>query len=185
MKFYGDVMNYFLTFLLFIFPILTQAASGIELTCITDFPTTSFIVKQADDGFLYARVIQHNSSKYMPIFNGIVTPNDISYLATKAERMQKMADDMTFRWSIKSCKKHDDMRFECFGASDSKEYNGLKITLFSLHTARIQHDNIAGKYEEYAVSMSFRIGENKQFDNIEMVYPSEACTPKASNKILK
>lgn len=171
-------MNRLTALFLFLIPACSYAA-GIELTCVTEFPTTSFIVKQAEDGYVYARMIQHNGTKYMPIFSGIIVPNDLPMLAEKAERLQKLATDMTFRWPAKNCVKHDDFRFECFGTDDSKEVNGTRIAPFALYTGRVKHDNIAGRYEELRVGMDFSVGERSQTDDVEMSYPSGFCVPEA------
>ncbi len=148
----------------------------IKLTCVTESPTTSFVI-QSQGKELVARVLHHNGARYAPAISGIYTPNDLPTLSRRAKAVEKMKDDMTFRWPLSKCKKHDEFRFECLGTEDVQEgVGGAKIAPFALYTTRVKEEGLAGTYEYLMVTMSFDVDEQRD-PSIEMKYPKENCIP--------
>lgn len=173
-------MKFFSSFFAFLLPLLAVAEEPIHLTCVTEFPTTSFLIEQKGEEVV-ARVIHHNGMKYQPLWSSTITPNDLSMLEERASVMNKLSTDMSFRWPRKNCVKHGEFRFECFGTSDVQTINGLKVEPYALYTSLVSHDNLAGKYEELKVYMSYDINGKGGFST-EMNYPLNpfaSCVPRA------
>jgi hypothetical protein len=148
----------------------------IRLTCVTEYPSTSFVIESKGKE-LVARVLHHHGAKYAPAISGIFTPSDLPILARRAALVEKMSADMSFRWPLSSCKKHDDFRFECFGTEDMQlGEGGAKIAPFALYSTKIREDGIAGAYESLQLTMTFDV-DGERDPSIEMKYPMEACVP--------
>lgn len=167
-----------LLLILVLSPFASQAAEppSIQMSCVTAFPTTSYLVESQGEE-LVVRVIHHNGSKYAPAISGIFTPSDLPILAKRAALVEKMADDMTFRWPLKNCKKHEGMRFECYGTDDVQEgKEKAKIAPFALYTSKLSHDGPGGKFETVDVTMSFDVNGERDA-SIEMRYYDGECVP--------
>lgn len=170
--------------ILTLFPLFAQAAElpSIEMSCVSQFPTTSYLVESRGEE-LVVRVIHHNGTKYAPAISGIYTPNDLPILAKRAALVEKMADDMTFRWPLKNCKKHEGMRVECFGTDDVQEGKGkAKIAPFAFYTTKTSEEGIAGKWEYLNVTMSFDVNGERDA-SIDMRYFDGECVPYLRNDI--
>lgn len=148
------------------------SSEEIKLTCVTDYPSTSFVIRQ-EGGRLLGRVIHHNGLAYMPIHSGIITPSDLKIMSERAATLTQLEPDMEFSWPLEKCVRHDDHRFECFGTDDRREINGKQVVPFALFTSRINHDNIAGQYEDIMVTLTFSI-DGKSYAT-DMNYPVRNC----------
>lgn len=155
--------------------ILAPTAGDIVLTCVTEFPTTSFVVSTEGEEVV-ARVIHHNGSGYAPAFSGTFTPNDLKILAERGELVRKMKPDMTFRWPLSKCKKlGSPLVFQCFGTEDVQEgEDGAKIAPFALYSTAKTEDGIAGHYDWISVAMTFDV-DGAHGASIEMTYPKSSC----------
>lgn len=169
-------MNYLLTLFALALSVSAQGAEypDIKLTCVTESPSTSFVI-ESQGKELIARVIHHYGAKYAPAISGIFTPNDLPTLSRRAKAVEKMKNDMSFRWPLSKCKKHDDFRFECFGTDDVQEgEGGAKFAPFALYTTRVKEEGIAGALEYLQVTMSFDVDQDRD-PSIEMRYPVGSC----------
>jgi hypothetical protein len=154
------------------------ADTPINLTCITEVPSTSFVI-WTEGKDLFGRVIYHFGSRFAPAINGIYTPNDLGVLAERASLVEKMQDVTTFRWPLSKCRRHDEFRFECFGTDDVQEgKNGEKLTPFALYTTRSSEDGIGGKWEYLSVTLTFQV-DGKGDPSVQMKYPKDGCIPSA------
>lgn len=158
-------------------PVSSIAADEpIELTCMTEWPTTSFVVSTEGEEVL-ARVVHHNGSGYAPAIVGTFTPNDLPILAERAALVRKMKNDMTFRWPRKNCKKLGEMIIQCFNSGDVQEgEGGAKIAPFALYSNARVEDGIAGRQETNSVAMSFDV-DGATGASIEMIYSKGGCVP--------
>lgn len=147
----------------------------ILLTCVTEWPTTSFVVSTEGEEVV-ARVIHHNGSGYAPAFSGTFTPNDLKLLSERAELVRKMKSDMTFRWPKSKCKKlGTPLVFQCFGTDDVQEgEGGAKIAPFALYSTAKSEDGIAGHFDWISVALTFDV-DGAHGASIEMTYPSNGC----------
>lgn len=149
--------------------------SPILLTCVTEFPTTSFAISTEGD-FVVARVIHHNGSGYAPAISGTFTPNDLKLLSERAELVRKMKPDMTFRWPKAKCKKlGSPLVFQCFGTDDVQEgEGGAKFEPFALYSTAKTEDGIAGHYDWISIALTFDV-DGAHGASIEMTYPKSSC----------
>ena len=157
-----------------LFSPLTVSAAPIRLACVTEWPTTSFVVREEGDT-LSAQLIFHNGTEYAPVINGIYTPHDLPTLAEKAALAQKLSNQTTFHWPAKKCHGHDLHRFECFGTEDEqKGVGGEAIRPFALYTTKLSEDGIAGKYEYVSMALTFNVvGQGESA--VEMRYDAQGC----------
>lgn len=105
-------------------------AENIDLVCVSQFPTTSFVMQEVE-GKVQVRVIHHNGTKYMPIWEGIIVPNDLSTLQNAAEVLPKLGDRLEFSWDRKFCNQ-DEGLISCSGGSINLDINGMKVRPWAL-----------------------------------------------------
>ena len=151
------------------------ASGDILLTCVTEWPTTSFVVSTEGEEVV-ARVIHHNGSGYAPAFSGTFTPNDLKILSERGELVRKMKSDTTFRWPKSKCKKlGTPLVFQCFGTDDVQEgEGGAKIAPFALYSTAKSEDGIAGHFDWISVALTFDV-DGAHGASIEMTYPKNGC----------
>jgi len=112
------------------------------VSCSTDFPTTSYVIEEDSDGFLF-HIVYHNGVDYIPIHNGDVVAADLPNLIKRAERLKKMGTHATFRFKKEKCSS-EGLYWRCYqgkpvevGSSDvllagfamgrlESNYNGFK-----------------------------------------------------------
>lgn len=102
------------------------SAHEMNLACVTEFPTTSFVFSE-DAGYVDVRVISHNGVNFTPIWKGLITPHDIPIIAQQAETMKKLGSDFTLRFSLKNCETYEKNNFFCIGKGPAKDINGLQV----------------------------------------------------------
>jgi len=149
-------------------------ATDFQLTCATEYPTTSFVITTGGDT-LKARLMFHRGTEYAPVINGIFTPRDLPVLAERANLVRKLLPDTTFSWPLANCRLHDEIRFECFGSPSVAEgVDGAKIKASALYTGRQTEDSIAGVHSYVSVRFSFKV-DGAGDPSVEMKYPAENC----------
>lgn len=158
--------------------VFAAGAEPINLVCTTESLTTSFVAKTEGDQLL-VRVIHHNGSQYAPAINGVYTPHDLPILAEQAKAVLKMKRVMDFHWPMKNCKRHDDLRFECFATDDVEEgEGGAKFSPFAFYSTKLVQDGIAGRYEQLELRLSFRV--DGVDSAVQMPYYLEGCVAGAA-----
>ncbi len=163
-------------FLLF-FPFFLKAQAGeLDLVCVTEFPTTSFVIKEGPEK-LNIRVIHHNGTKYMPIWEGIVVPNDIEQIQMAAETLQKLGNELDFEWNKKNCNK-DEGLLSCTGGAVDFEVGGLKVHPWALDQYHKTTVMQWGTFQQYNMALNFSIGDknfriSNDFDVKECRKPSQ------------
>jgi hypothetical protein len=141
-----------------------------ELLCITEFPTTSFeLVKTEKE--LQVRVIHHNGTRFAPFWNGLIVPNDLPLLQSKASLIEKMDTRWKMSWPLEKCEFHEDLRFECMGGATAEASNGMKIEPFAIYTTRLTEDSIAGVYRSTIMTVTFDVNGVSQ--TVSMQYRDE------------
>ncbi|QDK38522.1 hypothetical protein [Bdellovibrio sp. NC01] len=153
--------------------IASQQQLPMTLLCMTEIPTTSFVVRDVDDTTV-VEVFHHNGVKYMPIFDGIATPNDVPTLATKGDVLTTLGSYMRFEWPRAKCKKQDDLVSNCFGSTDEQDINGHKVKAWNFDTSLVMEKTYSGKYNSYKVSLNLDVdGESL---SVPMKYDQSECT---------
>lgn len=156
------------------FSTTTALAEEFELACVTETPTTTFVIRTEGE-LLKARLILHHGPEFAPAINGVFTPRDLPILSDRANLARKLLSDTTFTWPRKNCRFRDDVRFECFGTDESSAgVGGVKIRPFALYTSRIKEETIAGTHNYVSLRMSFDV-DGKGDPSVEMKYDSVGC----------
>jgi hypothetical protein len=161
--------------------LISFASYGMELSCVTEFPTTS-VVGEMDKKEFVVHVIHHNGMKYMPIQTGMITPSDLAALAQKTEEFAKLGDYYIFRWDGSKCKTIDRDIMNC---SDGKEtvINGTKVNPWSISTKRIHSEFDGAQFDQIEVSFGIEISGKMQYFSVQ--YSKDECAQAAkAQKIL-
>lgn len=153
------------------------AKAAIDMACMTEIPTTTFIA-QTEKDILKIELIHHNGVKFMPIYNGVITPNDLGTLQDKASLLAYLGDHLKFEIPLSKCQKMSDYLFNCFGSVPAVDINGHQVSIWSVYTAFNNEKSFAGEYNYYQTSISLDIdGESI---NIPMKYGESECVKELS-----
>lgn len=144
----------------------------VELICATEQLSTTFYIKNEGEN-LRVEVIHHNGVKYMPIWDGLITPEDMKIVADAAEVLPKLGPDIVFSWKTKACKATNDLMFDCIGEAEEFEVNGLKVQPWGLSVYEINHKTRYGTYFQRNVVLNMKIAEKDY--RISMYYGENEC----------
>ncbi len=147
----------------------------IELTCFTEYSSTSFYVGTNNDKVV-ARMINYYGMKFAPALVGVFTPNDVKLLAERAELVQKLNKDMLFYFDRKSCKKGPGLTFQCMGVLEPQFVNGAKVDTLYISVLKKSTETVDFSYVNHIVRLSLQI-DGKEV-TIEMPYQENECVPK-------
>ncbi len=153
---------------------LSFATETMDMTCVTEFPTTSFVIRDAGDK-VSLQVFNHNGNQYMPIYDSLVTPHDLALLSAKAKVLLKLPETMKFEWPKEKCERQDEMIQTCMGITDEQEHNGTKVQAWSFGTSWATDKTAYGKFNYRKVSLHLTI--DKQDYSIPMKYSESECGP--------
>jgi hypothetical protein len=128
----------------------------IKMICVTEFPTTSFEIKQIGDK-VQVHLVHHNGPKYAPFHDAILVPNDLDEMKAQADTIQKLGDEWVFNFKRSDCKALSETFFSCQGRADSFDKNGLKVSPWSLSVSDIEQKNMSGTYTLKKVSLNFSV----------------------------
>ena len=144
----------------------------INLTCVTEFPTTSYFVKQEGDQ-VSVRILHHNDLKYVPIHQGLLTTQDAAELPKKAQMIQKLGNELNFKWKRTGCNADSPLFFQCVGEAVDFEQNGLKAHPWALTVTDMTSKTLWGTRKYKNVTMNFSVGDER-FE-IPMEYENYEC----------
>lgn len=147
-------------------------SAPVNMACITEFPTTSFVALTENDTINF-RLIHHNGTKYMPVWNNVITPNDLSIISDAADLLSELGPELNFTMPEKNCEVMDGMLMNCFGNSPEVVMNGHKVNLWAVHTKEVTETSFAGTYEYVITSMALEI-DGKTL-HVPMKYGSHEC----------
>lgn len=157
-----------------LFSFYSYANQQMNMTCTTEYPSTSFFVREVDKTVI-VEIFHHNGTGYMPIFDGLATPNDMSTLTAKAKLLQELPTSLRFEWPREMCDIQGDMIFSCIGATDVQNHNGHKVSGWSFYSSHLTEKNFAGTYTYYKLSLSITVdGGNYE---MPMKYGEQECSP--------
>lgn len=166
-------------FLFFAIALTTTAQSNtpsIDFKCVNRFPQTSFILK-TEGSEAVLTTIHHNGTKYMPIHEGVVVPNDISYLKDVANVLTLMGDRNEFRFPIAKCKIYGPGQMSCANGS-SENFQGREMRAFYLHTSKITEQSLGRTFERLKVTFSVNVANFVPVQDLMMYYDTGECTAK-------
>jgi len=155
-----------------LFSLASFAADKMDMACMTEFPSTTFVVREQGDTVI-VEVFNHNGPQYMPVFDGVATPNDMALLQSKANVQSKLYTIQRFEWPRSRCKIEDKMVKTCMGNTDEQDQNGLKVKGWSFSSSEVTEKSFAGTYTSYKLSVDFSI-DGKSY-SIPMKYSPNEC----------
>jgi hypothetical protein len=151
--------------------LISTSTFAMELSCVTEFPTTSVYGEEQGDEFV-VMVYHHNGTGYLPLHNGIITPNDLPVMQERAQIFESLGQLYEFRYPLSECQRIDKDIMTC---SKGKEtvINGVKVRPWSLYTMRIDSEMDIAKFEETQVSFLMDIEGKTQ--HMSMKYMRNEC----------
>lgn len=158
------------------------ASSPINMACVTEFPTTSFVAFTEGEE-LTIRVIHHNGVKFMPIWNGIITPNDLPTITEAANALYDLGNLLEFKIPVSDCEKMDGTLMNCFSSRPATEINGHLVRLWSVYTLESVEKSFAGEFAWTYTSVGLDV-DGKSF-YIPMRYASGECFQSLNSSGLK
>ena len=147
--------------------------------CMTEFPTTSMMVFPTANDNLNLRIFHHNGVDYLPLHLGIITPNDLTLMAKKAQILKDLGTEIDLFMSAKNCQFVDYLNFSCFGYANNNPLNASKINgktvkLWSLYSYRQTDVSFAGSFDYVIMSANFDVdGEDV---SLSMKYELNECS---------
>lgn len=168
-------MKKLLSIILFTLTFALNAKEARQL-CMTEFPTTSFMVTPSAHENLDVKIFHHNGVDYLPLHQGIITPNDLGIMSKRAVVLKSLGEEMDLSMSAKNCEFVDHLNFSCFGHANEnvRNINGKTVKLWSLYSYRQTDVSFAGTFEYVNMSANFDVdGESL---SISMKYQLNECT---------
>lgn len=160
--------------------LMTTSAFATKLSCVTEFPTTSVYGEEQGDEFV-VMVYHHNGTGYLPLHNGIITPNDLPVMQERAQVFESLGQLYEFRYPLSSCQRTDKDIMNCTHGKETV-VNGVKVRPWSLYTMRINSEMDIANFEETQVSFLMDI-EGKSY-HMSMKYMRNECYQEAKAKKL-
>lgn len=144
--------------------------------CISGLPTSTFILEKSPEkaNTMLLKMIHHNGIPFMPIFQGIVVPNDLQYLKDKVEVMGKLGDYVTFEFPSEYCKKYDDQVYSCSHGS-SQFIDGVEYQAFSLTTSVMTRKVYEYNWTYNRVTLMVYISGHAPVEEFTMDYYENEC----------
>lgn len=158
----------------FLSSLTSFASDKMDMACVTEFPTTSFVVREDGDTVI-VEVFHHNGTGYMPIFDGLATPNDIATLASQAQTLASLPTVQRYEWPRTKCDIQDEMIESCFGSTDTQEMNGRKVKAWAFSSSWVMEKSFAGKFNSRKVVLNIDV-DGKSF-SVPMKYAENECSP--------
>jgi hypothetical protein len=144
-----------------------------NLTCATNFPTTSFVVERDKDD-VKVTVINHNGVEHAPIYKGLTTPYTLAFINKAKENLEKMGDRLTASFKISDCSEFTENHLTCFNKKITKignlEVKDLYVNIYKNITS-----NPYGTFHETYASFEYRNLKNRGF-RIPMDYEESDCS---------
>lgn len=150
---------------------VSVSSFAMQLSCITEFPTTSVVSEIEGDEFV-VHVFHHNGVRYMPLYTGIITPNDLPNMAAKAEMFASIGDHYVLRWDLSKCKRVNQDIMSCTGGKDT-EINGVIVRPWGIFTKTINSN--FDVYSSEQIEVSFMMDIEDKAANFSMQYMKEEC----------
>ena len=145
---------------------------SLDLLCMTEFPTTSFIGETVNNRF-NVRFVNSNGVKHMPIHSGLVTIEDIKLLEKRANVLKNLDDVSEFNFDVKSCTVYQDQTFRCANGSTFKTNNGTQFEAYSIRSSLVKIYFSDFQYDQVQVTASFIV--NGETYDVPMNYGSLEC----------
>lgn len=147
--------------------------SVFDFKCINKMPMTSFLLRTDEDDVVLT-TIHHNGTAFMPIHEGIIVPNDITYLKDVSSVLTLMGDRNEFRFPLSKCKIYGPGQMSCIKGS-TENFQGREMQALFLATSKIQESIYGRTFERIKVSLSVNVAGFVPVQDIMMVYETNEC----------
>lgn len=151
---------------------LAAAPTFMDIKCVTEVPTTSFI-GETIKGELKLSLINHFGNAAMPMHSGIVTINDMGILSQRAEALKVVGNRAEFSIPLSACEKYKDGTFLCLGGSEFQGAGGKVIGVSSLSAVKTKTTFADYSFEQILVRLSLKI--DGQDYSVPMAFSPEEC----------
>ena len=146
--------------------------------CVNRMPTTSFILAiEGDEAVL--TTIHHNGVQFMPIHDGVIVPNDLSYLNAKSTLLTKMGERNSFRFPLKNCRVYSSGLVNCFGGN-RQTFAGTEMEALRVFTSRIRQESRGQMRETFKVTLEVHVLGFSPVQELSISYDDSECRFEAS-----
>ncbi len=169
----GSMRNVFLP-MLFLFCGLiavAQTQKPLDVICITEYPSTTFIVRE-EGSKVRVKMIHHNGTQYMPIWGSLVTPADLPVLQKAANVLIPLGNSVEFTMDKKLCQLSSDFLFACVGRGDDFELNGVKVHPWAISSSEVTEQSALGTFAKRTMDLRLEI-DGKSYSYPMNYYPTE------------
>jgi hypothetical protein len=148
----------FLTLAIFLSGTVSYAfpEANINLTCVTEFPSTSYFVQQHGQ-LVDIRILHHGGTKYAPFHQGISTVEEIPTLGKKAQMIEKLGSEIKFQWMRSGCNADTALFFQCVGEGVDFEKNGIKVHPYALTVTDGETKTMWGRRKTKTIHLNFSV----------------------------
>lgn len=157
--------------LLVLATIISTTASAIDFGCVTEIPTTTFVA-QTEDDFVQIQLFHHNGVKYAPVWNNLITMNDLPVITERAKLLAELGEHLKFSMPSKNCQINGNL-LNCFGFQPSIEINGHQVSLWSVYTVASTEVSHAGEFNYIEANLALDIDGQTVF--VPMKYSDWEC----------
>ena len=145
----------FILFIISIFFVQAQEPRLAGYSCVTEFPTTSYILEVAKSK-VTLDVIHHNGIEHAPVFRGIITPNYEKTLRQSREYMTKMGTQFQVEFDIKNCSNLTREQITCYEPKPTK-IGSLEVQNYYFTAYKNTNKNIYGEFKDVQVELQYRV----------------------------
>lgn len=168
-------MNKVVFVLLMLVPLTGFSAAAPQMNCSGDMPSTVFEMKSTQEDskeVMKLRVKHFFGTDYAPIHSGVITANDIPYLAKKGEIIKKLGDEFVVDFQPERCEVFGEGIVNCYN-SEKQKINGVAVSGTSFTTKTIETKVYDYTFKGHQVVFSF-IFDSVMYE-IPMNYSPEEC----------
>ncbi|KYG61770.1 hypothetical protein AZI85_05990 [Bdellovibrio bacteriovorus] len=167
-------MKCLFTISIILFSLASAASNKMDMACVTEFPSTSFVVREAADTVI-VEIFNHNGPQYRPVYDGVVTPNDLGTIAKRANVVSKLPTILRFEWPRTKCEYHGPLVKSCMGTTDEQDVNGFKVSGWSFTSSEVTEKTFAGDFKSHKVAVHFSVDGSSY--SVPMTYQEHDCEP--------
>lgn len=147
-------------------------SADLNFSCMTESPTTTFIA-QTQNGTVQFDLVHHFGVKYMPIHNGVITPNDLGTLSDRASLLADLGDHLTFTMPAESCQVEGNL-FNCFSSQPALDIGGHKVSIWAAYNTIYDETSLSsGTFSYVTTNLAIEVDGQSLF--LPMRYFGEEC----------
>ncbi len=146
----------------------------VEVKCIARMPTTSFVLKLAEQDRFTVTMIHHNGFQFSPVHFGIVVPHDQKLIQEKSTILSSIPDRSEFTFQTSKCRSSDDGRLECRSGQHA-QFGSYKMSPLSFSISKITEQNLTSSYETSRVTLQLHVENYVPVIDLVMDYQPDEC----------